>query len=56
MWRLQGELVRDSGAIAARYMAFWFWVDIFASIPFDALLKVRALGIIFAKHIPVRPL
>jgi hypothetical protein len=43
-WSNQGELVRDSKLISARYMAFWFWVDLFATIPFDALIAAAIPG------------
>lgn len=40
----QGELIRDSRAIARNYLKFWFWIDLFGTIPFDDF--VIAVGII----------
>lgn len=40
--RLQGELIREPAAITRHYMAFWFWVDVVATIPFDVLLTAAA--------------
>ncbi|KAG2430561.1 hypothetical protein HXX76_010080 [Chlamydomonas incerta] len=37
-YNVQGELVRDSGAIAANYMKMWFWIDLVGTIPFDSLV------------------
>ncbi|KXZ53117.1 hypothetical protein GPECTOR_7g1007 [Gonium pectorale] len=34
----QGELMRDSSAIAANYMKVWFWIDLFGTIPFDSIV------------------
>ncbi|KAG2485216.1 hypothetical protein HYH03_016003 [Edaphochlamys debaryana] len=34
----QGELIRDSGAIARNYMKFWFWIDLVGTIPFDSII------------------
>ncbi|PNG99481.1 Potassium voltage-gated channel subfamily H member 7, partial [Tetrabaena socialis] len=34
----QGEMIRDSGAIATNYMKVWFWIDLFGTIPFDSIV------------------
>jgi hypothetical protein len=33
-----GQFISDRRMIAVRYMKFWFWVDILATIPFDAII------------------
>eukprot|EP00198_Chlamydomonas_reinhardtii_P004689 XP_001694025.1 predicted protein [Chlamydomonas reinhardtii] len=43
----QGELIRDSAAIAANYMKMWFWIDLSGTIPWDAL--ITATGV-FSGH------
>lgn len=30
----EGELVTDKKAIACDYLKFWFWIDLFTSLPF----------------------
>ncbi|KAG2485209.1 hypothetical protein HYH03_015996 [Edaphochlamys debaryana] len=37
-YNFQGELIRDSGAIARNYMKFWFWIDLVGTIPFDSII------------------
>ncbi|KAG2446601.1 hypothetical protein HYH02_008586, partial [Chlamydomonas schloesseri] len=34
----QGELIRDSSAIAANYMKMWFWIDLVGTVPFDSFV------------------
>ncbi|KAG2430570.1 hypothetical protein HXX76_010089 [Chlamydomonas incerta] len=43
----QGELMRDSAAIAANYMKMWFWIDLAGTIPWDALITATGA---FASH------
>ncbi|KAG2446592.1 hypothetical protein HYH02_008577 [Chlamydomonas schloesseri] len=43
----QGELIRDSPAIAANYMKMWFWIDLSGTIPWDALITATGA---FASH------
>ncbi len=41
------KLITDHGTIARKYLKGWFWIDFFATIPFDLLLSeisVLALG------------
>jgi hypothetical protein len=33
----QGYLVRDSDRIATNYLKLWFWIDLFATLPYDLL-------------------
>lgn len=41
-WSHQGELVRDAKLISKRYVSFWFWIDLVATIPFDLLIRAAA--------------
>ena len=34
-----GHLIMDPKATASHYFEFWFWIDIFASIPFEMFLE-----------------
>ncbi|GFR51323.1 hypothetical protein Agub_g13688 [Astrephomene gubernaculifera] len=44
-YNYQGELVRDSTAIASNYLKLWFWIDFFGTIPFDSIVMwTGALG------------
>jgi hypothetical protein len=35
-----GQFVSDRNKIAKRYLQFWFWIDMLATIPFDQILPL----------------
>jgi hypothetical protein len=35
-----GQFISDRSKIANRYLQFWFWIDIIATIPFDQILPL----------------
>jgi hypothetical protein len=52
------ELVTDWHDIGARYLAFWFWIEAFATIPWDLLAgqpRVRAPAPPAHRHLPPGP-
>jgi len=34
-----GHLIMDPKATAHHYFEFWFWIDVFASIPFEMFMQ-----------------
>ena len=37
----QGNVVKEPAKITRKYIAFWFWIDLAASIPFDLREQMR---------------
>ena len=37
-------MVLDGGRIARNYLKLWFWIDLFATIPYDLLFQLASHG------------